>query len=547
MSGIKCHAHPVRSTDHGYLITDMVIDRIRGTIRGMSEVDPDFALNRKRDAHDEYQIWNGVPAEDSGMMVWDSSKGATVDGVVQPVTHSARKANALTGAPGTPPPKSDDGTQPRRAWDRWTLQEGKHSARASTQHAANPFLGANGAARASALQSAMAAAVERWWLASALPDDALLRDGLLALEAGVNLEASARTLLARTALMRQRGVITAMRHVNDPERVASLVHEAWSTGALSEAALARLLADARLGSLWQYAMATDLRADLSSFVPHTVQRAQAGLRLLANQAAVDSGGDGAYSLTVDGLDTTRRWVFWVIALVVVAALAAWAVLQARTPDYRDVVTVPPSLHSVTAADGSSRTQTLAGYVIQRVEVTNAAYGACYAAGVCPFPTQRGAGTRTDYFLDDNYANYPVVNVTWDAATAYCAWLEMRLPTAAEFEVAARFAPLTDRYYAYPWGDAYTSAHVVDSSGFDAPAEVGSRSPHGDSPMGVADLAGNVAEWTSTLVDETPQMALVKGGSFREDGAALLPARSVPTLKTAVEEWLGFRCAATVLP
>jgi len=506
----------------------------------MSDPHPDFALNRKRGARDEYAMQEGAQegslATGEGMMEWDSSKGATVDGVARSVTANTRKQNALVGAA-----RSGDSNARERAGQAKPGQ-------ARLVQASNAFSGAGDVARVAAIQAALAAAVERWWQASLLPSDVLLRDGLLALEAGVDLEASQRTLLARTALARQRGVITGLRHVNDPARMASLVHEAWSNVALDEQTLAALLRDKRLGSLWQRTLTTDLRADLPSFVPAVAARAALGLRLIADQLAAETGGDGGgYTLTVDGLGSSRRWVLWLVALGIVLALAAWAVLQPRTPDFGDVVTVPASLHTVTDAAGASAMQALDGYVIERTEVTNAAYRACYAAGVCPFPVRRAAAERDDYFLDDNYANYPVVNVAWVAADTYCAWRSMRLPTAAEFEVAARFAPLTNRYYRYPWGDGYASAFVVDSANFAATAEVGARSPHGDSPIGVADLAGNVAEWTSTLVADAPQMALVKGGSYREQEGRLQPALSVPMLKTAAEEWLGFRCAATVPP
>lgn len=119
------------------------------------------------------------------------------------------------------------------------------------------------------------------------------------------------------------------------------------------------------------------------------------------------------------------------------------------------------------------------------------------------------------------ADHPVVWVSWHDATAYAHWAGKQLPTARQWEKAAR-GP-NGRHY--PWGDEPTAAKCnVAEAGIGTTTPV-TRYQSGISPYGAFDLCGNCWEWCSTEEHPpaNPRRYELKGSAFTSPFERALPS------------------------
>ncbi len=211
-------------------------------------------------------------------------------------------------------------------------------------------------------------------------------------------------------------------------------------------------------------------------------------------------------------------------------------------------------------DEKIQTVALAPFALDETEVTNEEFAEFVAAtGYSTDAEKLGYSTRLDPQLlaaievrgyswktpdgpGSSYRdrlNHPVTNMSYSDADAYCRWRAARLPTAPEWEYAAR----GDSRRIFPWGAEWNPVSAQWQNGQATGTLAVGSIASGRTPDGLADLAGNVWEWTST--QENGQ-AVLKGGSWAETNPANLRAAARrlenPNIP-AVDN--GFRCARDV--
>jgi formylglycine-generating enzyme required for sulfatase activity len=194
---------------------------------------------------------------------------------------------------------------------------------------------------------------------------------------------------------------------------------------------------------------------------------------------------------------------------------------------------------------------LGAYWIDQTEVTNGMYAICVAQGKCQQPGKSSSSTRSKYYNNPQYADYPVIFVDGYMAKAYCIWAGAKLPSEPQWEKAARGTEGQQ----YPWGAAINKTYA-NFNGSDT-KRVGSYRI-GKSPSGAFDMAGNVWEWTSSLRWPYPYSTVdgreditasgsrtLRGGSWNDvDTAARTTQRGGADPSDSFND-VGFRCASSI--
>ena len=193
-----------------------------------------------------------------------------------------------------------------------------------------------------------------------------------------------------------------------------------------------------------------------------------------------------------------------------------------------------------------------------------------------------------YFWHPGYDTYPCVGISWKQATAFCIWrsnllnnylrkegqplaMDYRLPTEAEWEYASRGGL---EQGIYPWGGYYTRnnrgcfvANFKPLRGRytdDGSAQTSQVASYAPNEYGLYDMAGNVAEWTSSAFDEsayvyTPDMnpdykynalpddpvvmkrKVLRGGSWKDIAYYLQCGTRSYEYQDSSSCYIGFRC------
>lgn len=194
--------------------------------------------------------------------------------------------------------------------------------------------------------------------------------------------------------------------------------------------------------------------------------------------------------------------------------------------------------------------TLAAFKIYSHEVTNKMYQLCVDAHKCMYPGLAGTEAMRR-FSDPAFADFPVVGVDWHMAKDYCEFTGGRLPTEAEWELAAR--GLDGR--AYPWGEELPTCDLLNMRACFSPghAVAGGSYPDGQSPFKVYDMAGNVWEWTNDWYAEdaystaglygpsTGTQKTLRGGGYLSRPEYVTTTIRLSSIPDRAYDDVGFRC------
>ncbi len=191
------------------------------------------------------------------------------------------------------------------------------------------------------------------------------------------------------------------------------------------------------------------------------------------------------------------------------------------------------------------------FKIDLTEVTVEQFERCVRSGACK---SKGLNISSIDVEDSKKCNWskknrkkhPMNCVNWGDAKTYCEWAGKRLPTAWEWQKAAR-GTADDR--TYPWGEQEPTCDrtIMSQDGLGcgkiATWPVCSK-PNGNSPYGLCDMAGNVWEWTADWYDDKQDRRIILGGAwdFPADSEFFMVSTQFKSLPVERSANSGFRCA-----
>lgn len=161
----------------------------------------------------------------------------------------------------------------------------------------------------------------------------------------------------------------------------------------------------------------------------------------------------------------------------------------------------------------------------------------------------GLVRKESHLYPSGRGDHPVVLVSWLDAQAYCKWrsqktgLKIRLPTADEWERAAR----GNEGRRFPWGDNFDPKRAnLRESRIKSTTPI-SRYASVESPFEVADLIGNVWEWTFSERPDYPEEKVLKGGSWKTPGVLASSWIARNENIDYIDSDVGFRCVTGSIP